>query len=119
MNVKEHGGTACPPKQPPVGERHEMIVRARQRHAVFAGLLQLVAQLEGEIEHDGFFVVAGRRRDRAAVETAMAGIEHDQRPRVRALRGWLAFARRRGAASMILDRSEERRVGKECRSWWS
>ena len=107
MDRDQQGRLARAREPHPVGERYEVIVRARHRHPVLAGLLQLVAQLEGEIEHDGFFVVAGRRRDGAAVEAAVAGIEHDQRPRVRAFGRRFALAPRRRCrcpARLVLDR---------------
>ena len=42
----------------PLVERHEGVVVARHRHAVFAALLQFVAQHQAESEHDVLLVLA-------------------------------------------------------------
>ena len=65
----------------PLVERDEGVVAARHRHAVFAGLLQLVAQHQAEGEHDVLLVLPAARLG-AAIDAAMAGIDHDQRPRI-------------------------------------
>ena len=73
-----------------LGERHEGVVGARHHHAVFAGLLDLVAQQQREFEHDRLFELAAGGA-RAVVDAAVAGIDDDQRPRVG------LFVRRGGA----------------------
>ena len=64
-----------------IGERHESVVGARHHHAVFAGLFQLVAQHQGEIEHQRLFHHIGAGAG-AGIDAAMARIEHHDRARI-------------------------------------
>ena len=77
-------------RQPhPLGQRHEAVVAARHHHPVLAGLLQLVAQHEGEIEHQRLFLA--RRSARGCRCRCRHG--RDRAPRPGADRRWALAAR--------------------------
>ena len=67
-----------------VGERNEGIVGAGHDHAIFAGLLEPVAQRQRKAQHDVLFHFAAGLG--AVVEAAMAGIDHHHGARIRRLR---------------------------------
>src|SRR5437868_15467784 len=82
-----------------------MVIGARHHHAIPAGLLQLLAQLEGKIEHDCLLGLAGRC-DRAAVEPAMAWVDRHERTNVQALAALVAIGaheRPGGAPRLVVD----------------
>ena len=57
------------------------VVGAGHEHAVFAGLLDLVAQHQRELEDDGLLHLPARRPG-PVVDAAMAGIDHHERARI-------------------------------------
>ena len=65
----------------PLGERNEGVVVAGHHHAIFAALLDALAQCHGEIEHDGLFGLAALRL-RSMIDAAVTGVNHHHRPRI-------------------------------------
>ena len=82
MDRDEQRGLTLPRQLHPLAERHERVVGARHHHAVFAGLLELVAQQQREFQHQRLFRDVAARRPGAVVDAAVAGIDHDDRPRI-------------------------------------
>ena len=75
-------GLALPRQLHPLAQRHEGVVGARHHHAVFPGFLELVAQQQREFEHQRLFGDVAAGRPGAVVDAAVAGIDHDDRPRI-------------------------------------
>ena len=82
MDRDEQCGLVVARDAHPLGQRNEGVVRARHDHAVFAALLDAVAQAPAQIQHQIFFGLACRGLG-AVIDSAMARIDHDHGARVR------------------------------------
>src|SRR5262245_63584623 len=89
-----------------LAERHEGVVGAGHEHAVLAALFDLVAEELGEFEDDGLLHLPARR-SRPVVDTAMAGIDYDQRPCVAVTPGLRLHFRPADLRRPVLDRGAQ------------
>ena len=123
MDRDEQRGLARAGELDAIAQRHEGVVGPGHEHAVFAGLLDLVAQHQRELEDDGLLHLPARRPG-PVVDAAMAGIDHHERARIAVrpgVRGRLRLAlqragprprsARRNASRSLAARSTTRRAG--------
>src|SRR5262249_61499901 len=98
VDRNEQGGLTRTRELHAIAERHEGVVAAGHEHAVLAGLFELVAQEERELQHDALLHLPARRPG-AVIDAAVAGIDDDEWPRIA-----VAFGLRRRFRLTALER---------------